>query len=68
MEAVYYINSLNAELNFIRHLLALAEAHHFVDVSRIRVKNVFKILIAKGENEDDKKVNNIKNRPLSEQT
>jgi hypothetical protein len=32
------INSLNAELNPIRHLLALAGAHHFVDVSRIRVK------------------------------
>jgi hypothetical protein len=31
------INSLNAELNPIRHLLALAGAHHFVDVSRIRV-------------------------------
>jgi hypothetical protein len=32
------INPLNAELNPIRHLLALAGAHHFVDVSRIRVK------------------------------
>jgi hypothetical protein len=31
-------NPLNAELNPIRHLLALAGAHHFVDVSRIRVK------------------------------
>jgi hypothetical protein len=29
-------NSLNAELNHIRHLLALVGAHHFVDVSRIR--------------------------------
>jgi hypothetical protein len=29
-------NPLNAELNPIRHLLALAGAHHFVDVSRIR--------------------------------
>jgi hypothetical protein len=28
---------LNAELNPIRHLLALAGAHHFVHVSRIRV-------------------------------
>jgi hypothetical protein len=33
------INPLNAELNPIRHLLALAGAHHFVDVSRIRVNN-----------------------------
>jgi hypothetical protein len=32
------VNPLNAELNPIRHLLALAGAHHFVDVSRIRVK------------------------------
>jgi hypothetical protein len=31
------INPLNAELNPIRHLLALAGAHHFVHVSRIRV-------------------------------
>jgi hypothetical protein len=31
------LNPLNAELNPIRHLLALAGAHHFVDVSRIRV-------------------------------
>jgi uncharacterized membrane protein len=33
----YNINPLNAELNPIRHLLAQAGAHHFVDVSRIRV-------------------------------
>jgi hypothetical protein len=32
------VNPLNAELNPIRHLLALAEAHHFVHVSSIRVK------------------------------
>jgi hypothetical protein len=32
-----HINPLNAELNPTRHLLALAGAHHFVDVSRIRV-------------------------------
>jgi hypothetical protein len=31
------LNHLNAELNPIRHLPALAGAHHFVDVSRIRV-------------------------------
>jgi hypothetical protein len=35
-----HINPLKAELNPIRHLLALAVAHHFVDVSRIRVKIV----------------------------
>jgi hypothetical protein len=31
-------NPLNAELNPIRHLLALVGARHIVDVSRIRVK------------------------------
>ena len=31
------INPLNAELNPIRHLLALVEARHIVHVSRIRV-------------------------------
>jgi hypothetical protein len=30
-------NPLNAELNPIRHLLALVGGHHFVHVSRIRV-------------------------------
>ena len=35
---LYYINPLNAELNPIRHLLALVGARHIVDVSRIRVK------------------------------
>jgi len=33
-------NPLNAELNPICHLLALAGAHHFVDINRIRVNNV----------------------------
>jgi hypothetical protein len=32
------INPLNAELNPICHLLALLEAHHFLHISRIRVK------------------------------
>jgi hypothetical protein len=32
------LNPLNAELNPIRHLLALFGAHHIVHVSRIRVK------------------------------
>ena len=31
------VNPLNAELNPIRHLLALAGARHFVHVSRLRV-------------------------------
>jgi hypothetical protein len=36
------INPLNAELNFICHLLALLGVHHFLHVSRIRVKTVDK--------------------------
>jgi hypothetical protein len=32
-------NLLNAELNFICHLLALLLAHHSLHVSRIRVKH-----------------------------
>ena len=35
-----FINPLNAELNPICHLLALAGAHHFVHVSRLSVKEV----------------------------
>ena len=38
MCAITYINPLNAELNLIRHLLALVGARHIVHVSRIRVK------------------------------
>jgi hypothetical protein len=34
-------NPLNAELNPIRHLLALAEAHHFVHVSRMRANSEY---------------------------
>ena len=37
---LYEINLLNAELNPIRHLLALLGAHHIVHVSRARVKCV----------------------------
>jgi hypothetical protein len=33
----YPFNPLNAELNFICHLLALLGAHHILHVSRIRV-------------------------------
>ena len=34
----YLINTLNPELNPIRYLLALLGAHHFLHVSRIKVK------------------------------
>ena len=37
-------NPLNTELNPIRHLLALAGAHHFVHVSRVRVKHVCEVV------------------------
>ena len=36
--AILSINPLNAELNPIRHLLALVGARHIVHVSRIRLK------------------------------
>ena len=36
--APYHVNPLNAELNPICYLLALLGAHHFLHVSRIRVK------------------------------
>jgi hypothetical protein len=38
-EMVFAINPLNTELNPICHLLALAAAHHFVHVSRLKVKS-----------------------------
>jgi hypothetical protein len=38
METRIKLTLLNAELNPIRHLQSLAVGHHFVDVSRIRVK------------------------------
>jgi hypothetical protein len=37
---LHVLNPLNAELNPIRHLLALVRARHFVHVSRIRVNNI----------------------------
>ena len=41
------INPLNAELNPICYLLALLGAHHFLHVSRIRVKSLtLKLLIS----------------------
>ena len=36
----FYFNPLNAELNHICYLLALLGAHHFLHVSRIRVKSL----------------------------
>ena len=44
-DITYCINSLNAELNPIRHLLAMVGARHIVHFSRIRVKH-FKPYIA----------------------
>ena len=37
---VKHLNPLNAELNPICYLLALLGAHHFLHVSRIRVKSL----------------------------
>jgi len=39
-EAARVINPLNPVLNPICYLLALLEAHHFLHVSRIRVKSL----------------------------
>ena len=40
-------NPLNAELNTICYLLALLGAHHFLHVSRIRVKSLtFRLLMS----------------------
>jgi hypothetical protein len=36
-----YVNTLNAELNSICHLLTLLEAHHIFHFSRIRFKTAF---------------------------
>ena len=41
-----HFNPLNAELNPIYHLLALLGVHHFLHVSRIRVKSlILRLLI-----------------------
>ena len=37
---IKFLNTLNAELNPICYLLALLGAHHFLHVSRIRVKSL----------------------------
>jgi hypothetical protein len=36
---LYCFNPLNAELNPMRHLLALLEAHHILHISGVRVKS-----------------------------
>ena len=40
LHAVLHLNPLNPELNTICYLLALLGAHHFLHVSRIRVKSL----------------------------
>ena len=40
LRVLFCLNPLNAELNSIRHLLALVGARHIVRVSRIRVNFV----------------------------
>jgi len=40
IQAYINLNPLNAELNPICHLLALLGVHHFLHVSRIRVKSL----------------------------
>jgi hypothetical protein len=39
------INLLNAELNPICHLLALLRNHHIFHISRIRVKEIYILLL-----------------------
>ena len=44
---IHKINPLNPELNPISYLLALLGAHHFLHVSRIRVKSLtFRLLMS----------------------
>jgi len=38
---MHNINPLTTQLNTIRHLLALLEAHHILHVSRIRVNSKY---------------------------
>jgi hypothetical protein len=40
LQELHAVNPLNAELNPICYLLALLGAHHFLHVSRIRVKSL----------------------------
>ena len=40
VHSLLYLNPLNAELNPICHLVALLGLHHFLHVSRIRVKSL----------------------------
>ena len=43
------LNTLNAELNIIRHLLALLGAHHLIHFSRTKFNKELKILCLKEE-------------------
>jgi hypothetical protein len=47
------INPLNAELNPIRHLLALLGAHHILHVSRVRVKTTDRNAYIQNKNTPD---------------
>ena len=42
VHSIQYINPLHAELNPIRHLLALVGARHIVHVSRVRVNMLYR--------------------------
>ena len=58
-----HINPLNAELNPIRHLLALVGARHIVHVSRIRVNRRFVICET---SQKQTKYNNVKYTPSTQ--
>jgi hypothetical protein len=53
------INPLNTELNHICYLLALLGAHHFLHVSRIRVKLLFLLMFLLEINPLNAKLNPI---------
>jgi hypothetical protein len=44
-----HFHPLNADLYPIHHLLALAGAHHFVDVSRVRVNRWYLCIVIEVE-------------------
>jgi hypothetical protein len=60
-EDLAILKPLNAELNPIRHLLALAGGHHFVDVSRIRFNQISRYIIIRVRNIRPNIVEKIKN-------
>ena len=45
LTGIHVFNHLNAELNPIRHLLALEGAHHIVHVSGVRVNKYFLVIL-----------------------